>query len=269
MRLKITIETKSKGGLLPLNYQYPLSAAIYKIISWADAEYASFLHEQGYQKENSLKTFKLFTFSDISTPFDIKGDRLVMKTNEASFIVCFHIPEAATSFVKGLFTDQHIDIADQKSKATFTVKQVEALLLWETSVTPDEIKEVVLKPISPLVVGITNEKGNYDFLLPGDERFVPALLHHWKEKYRVVYGDEAAETDFKAIEINVLHAGKAKSRLLAIKAGTPQETKIRGFVGFQLEVKAKAKVIELMLNSGSGVYNSLGMGCLEIEKGLV
>jgi CRISPR/Cas system endoribonuclease Cas6 (RAMP superfamily) len=44
MRFKLLLHT-SKGSLLPFNYQYPLSAAIYKIIQRADREFALFLHD--------------------------------------------------------------------------------------------------------------------------------------------------------------------------------------------------------------------------------
>ncbi|MBD0280088.1 MAG: CRISPR-associated endoribonuclease Cas6, partial [Flavisolibacter sp.] len=65
MRLKLTLHTNEKGALLPFNYQYPLSAAIYKIIQTADHEFAAFLHDQGYGEGH--KSFKLFTFSDLRT----------------------------------------------------------------------------------------------------------------------------------------------------------------------------------------------------------
>ena len=54
----------NKKGVLPINYQYPLSAAIYRIISKGDKEYANLLHEKGYGKG-----FKLFTFSQLNVPF--------------------------------------------------------------------------------------------------------------------------------------------------------------------------------------------------------
>jgi CRISPR-associated endoribonuclease Cas6 len=266
MRLKIYLSTDANSAELPLNYQYPLSAAIYKIIGKADEDYASFLHEQGYQKTDSRKTFKLFTFSDLSTPFDIKGDRMIMKTRHAQLTLCFHIPEAATNFIKGLFHDQRIELADKKSKAIFTIQQVDLLPLWKVPVQPGQIKEVVLKPISPMVVGTINEKRNYCFLAPSEAGFIPTLLHHWKEKYTVVYGKDEADRDFAAIELTVLNADKAKSRLVTIKADTPQQTRIRGFVGFSLKVKAKVEVLELALNAGIAVYGSVGMGSVEVVE---
>jgi CRISPR-associated endoribonuclease Cas6 len=264
MRLKIHLHINADNAVLPLNYQYPLSAAIYKIIGKADGDYAFFLHEQGYKKTDSQKTFKLFTFSDLNTPFDIKDDRMIMKTRHAQLTLCFHVPEAATNFIKGLFLYQHIELADKKSKAAFTVQQVEILPLWKNSVQPEQIKEVVLKPISPMITGVVNEKRDYCFLAPDDARFIPALLHHWKEKYAVVYGKDAADRDFADIEITVLNAGEAQSRLITVKADTPQQTRIRGFVGFLLKVKASAKVLELALDAGIAIYGSLGMGCVEV-----
>ncbi len=53
--------------MLPLNYQYPLSAWIYKVLARGDRGFAEFLHEQGYKMENQ-KTFKLFTFSNLRFP---------------------------------------------------------------------------------------------------------------------------------------------------------------------------------------------------------
>ena len=264
MRIKLSLLAKNRSGnVLPVNYQYPFSSAIYKTMSRADEAYAAFLHEKGYRSKESLKTFKLFTFSDIHTPFTIKGDRLFMKTEEVDFMVCFHIPEAATNFIKGLFIDQQIDIADKKSKVSFVVHQVEALPLWNIPVAPDEVKEVVLKPASPLIVGIINDKGYYDFLGPDDARYLLMITHHIKEKHRVVYGDDVVEDDFKVFEVAVLDSDRAKSRLLTIKAGEPEETKIRGFVGFKLKIKAKVRVIELALNAGIGVYGSQGFGCVK------
>jgi CRISPR-associated endoribonuclease Cas6 len=73
---------------LPFNYQYPLSAAIYKIIQRADEAYAAFLHNEGYQRQG--KSFKLFTFSSIQTPFVPKGDRMILQTTVASRNVYFY-----------------------------------------------------------------------------------------------------------------------------------------------------------------------------------
>ena len=79
MRLTIFLD-KTNGDTIPINYQYPLSAAIYQIIAKGDKDYASFLHEKGYGKG-----FKFFTFSQINVPFKIEGDRMRLMSNELKF----------------------------------------------------------------------------------------------------------------------------------------------------------------------------------------
>jgi CRISPR-associated endoribonuclease Cas6 len=69
MRFKLTLKVNREvfGDILPLSYQYELSAAIYKILSKADAEYATWLHNNGFEL-NPQKKFKLFTFSRLRIP---------------------------------------------------------------------------------------------------------------------------------------------------------------------------------------------------------
>ncbi len=99
MRLELTLTPCAGNGLLPINYQYPLSAVIYKIIQQADEKYSAFLHNEGY-KLNGGKSFKLFSFSDLRIPFRIQGDRLHINGSSALLTISFHIDEAATNFIK-------------------------------------------------------------------------------------------------------------------------------------------------------------------------
>jgi CRISPR-associated endoribonuclease Cas6 len=61
MRFKLTLQSVSSNPVIPINYQYPLSVVIYKIIARADKDYASFLHKLGYVVLSGLKGFKHFT----------------------------------------------------------------------------------------------------------------------------------------------------------------------------------------------------------------
>ena len=176
MRFKLILQSLHKPAFLPFNYQYPLSSAIYKIISSADQEFATFLHDRGYGEGH--KNFKLFTFSDIKTSFLRDGDQMQLQNDHAELIVCFYIPQAAENFIKGLFIDQQLQIADYKSKATFQITQVESLPVWHNN---KPVK--VLQPISPLVVGEKNGRGHYDYRSPQDDDFEDCLLHNWIEKW--------------------------------------------------------------------------------------
>jgi CRISPR-associated endoribonuclease Cas6 len=200
-----------RGTEIPVNYQYPLSAVIYRVIERADQEYALFLHDTGYGQPRAFKTFKLFSFSDIKVPFRISGDRLQLLDQEAECIVSFHLPRAAENFIKGLFIDQRIEIADKRSKAVFTIAQVEALPM---SFTEEKIQEVILQPQSPVVCGIKNERDHYNFLSPEHPDFIRMLLHNWKEKYIALHGREQTHIVFVDVTMEVIFfRNPPKSRL--------------------------------------------------------
>ncbi|MBO9203210.1 MULTISPECIES: CRISPR-associated endoribonuclease Cas6 [Niastella] len=266
MRIALTLTPCASHGLLPINYQYPLSAAIYRIIQRADEKYSAFLHKEGYKL--NWKSFKLFSFSDLRMPFRIQGDRLYIHSSPASLIVCFHIEEAAANFIKGLFINQQLNISDKISRAQFSINNVQLLPDLFNSVHHTE-PEVVLQPISPLVVGRKNSKGNYDFLNPGDPDFNEWFIHNWIEKYKAINCNDSidVETIRSCIAVRLLTSGQEiKSRLITIKAFTPQQTQIRGFTKFRIKVKAPKPLLQLAMNSGFGLYNAQGMGCMEVSE---
>lgn len=258
MNFKLTIEGKQQQ-IIPINYQYPLSAALYKILEKGNEQYAEFLHDQGYGKG-----FKFFTFSQISCPFKIDNDRLKLLSNSLTLMVSFHIPQAMESFIKGLFQSEQIEIADKKSKARFSVKSVESLPNILQQHKENEIVNVLLTPLSPVVSGLQNEKGNYDFLAPDDPRFTENLIFNWRSKISACYSEDVAASALLLIEV-VPMRNPPKSRLITIKADTEQETKIRGWMNFELKVSAERRFLELLMNAGVGLYNAQGMGCVSIR----
>ncbi|WP_346237695.1 hypothetical protein ABDK00_001280 [Niabella insulamsoli] len=155
MRFSIQL-TALHTGAIPINYAYPLSAALYRILAKGDAAYATFLHESGYGKG-----FKFFSFSDVQVPFKRDGDRLRLTGSEASFQIGFQLPQAMESFVKGLFQSESIEIADRKSKVSFAVKSVERLPDPLQEHHQNEIVNVIAKPLSPVVAGLQNDRGHY------------------------------------------------------------------------------------------------------------
>lgn len=262
MRFQLQLDSKNRYPIIPINYQYPLSAAIYKILDKADADYAVFLHEEGYNVDGSLKYFKLFTFSDLKGRCKGNNDRLHINSI-MELIVSFHLPEAAQHFVKGLFLSQDIEIADKKSKATFKVNSVEALPDPFTNIEKEVHSTISVRPISPCVAGIKNDKDDYDFIPPTDARFALCIQYNWEQKLK------ALEIPFNEKELKVavnLKDTKPKSRLVTIKAFTKQQTRIKGYLNFELELTGNQEQLQVIYNAGAGLYNALGMGCLEFVK---
>lgn len=267
MRFNLSLIPDPSALVLPVNYQYPLSAAIYRIIAGADADYAHFLHERGYHHPGSLKKFKLFCFSDLRTPFRIREDRLYITGKQAELQTGFYMPDAATHFIRGLFLNRQIEIADKKSSVRFQIQTVLALTDPLAGFAENEVISVMLSPGSPVVAGLRNEKGNYEFLQPGDHRFVESIIYNWRSKLRAVFDDITAQNALLVAEVP--SAGdKPRSRLITVKAFTPEETKIRGWTHFSLRVTAEKRFIALLLDAGVGIYNSMGMGYAEIRRSI-
>ena len=259
MRFSVTLVSTANNPVIPINYQYPLSAVIYKVLAEADAEYATFLHEKGYQVGDSLKRFKLFTFSDLQAKFKLRADCMHLLSHP-ELVISFHLPEAAQRFIKGLFRNREINIADKKSKATFLVEQVEALP--SLNLTNDTISTVEFDLQSMVICGKKKEKDAYEFLSPEHRDWDGLLLYNWKEKCKAA-GLELSKMEGSDMKIEpIFYRDKPKSRLIVVKANTKAQTRIKGYYQFGVSAKGPKNALEVLYNSGCGVYNSLGCGCV-------
>ncbi len=260
MRLQICLQATQSTAVIPINYQYPLSAAIYNILSKGDAEYASFLHETGYGKG-----YKLFTFSDLKGKFKIRQDRIHLIDPHVEFTISFHLPETSRTFVEGLFRSEEITIADQKSKAQFKVATILSRpSIWNAE-QENQVVQKTMRTASALVSGKKNENGQYNFLGPEDEDYTETLEYSWRNKIRTLFDDETAVNALLKVDVEYFR-NPSRSRLVIIKADTPQETKLKGYLNFKLKLTGEKRFVDVLLNSGAGVYNSLGMGSMEVVE---
>lgn len=262
MRFKIQLEVVSKEKRMMINYQYPLCAIIYKILNRVESEYTHFLHNTGYGV--NYHSFKLFNFSELNVKYKIENDRMVLLENLITWYVSFQLPEAFKKFIQGIFLNNDIYFIDKKTTVHCKVISVEGI---DTNIKTNIIN---VKPISPMVIGLKNERGYYDFLHPEDKMFAQCLSYNLIEKYKTVYSD-LKEFDINKLKNDlqikiILLKYPPKSKLITINENTTQETKIRGYKNFGIDIYGSSKLIQLALNTGLGLYNSMGMGCLDIIK---
>ena len=268
MRFKLTLELTDQG-LLPLNYQYELFSWIYKTLNYGNEEFADWLHREGYT--NDYKQFKLFTFSSLMVPkFKINGDRMKIESREAELIVSFYPIDSLEYFVSGLFSNQAFSIGDKKSKASFTVKTVEKLP------EPEFSTEMEFKALSPILISYKHsENQKYaTYIHPGDEHYGDLLIRNLAAKYHAFYAgqtltnvgeerDGSGVQDIGNMDYSFKPLGKPKSRLITIKSGTRQESKLRRCL-YRFRLKAPVELIRLGYYAGFGEKNSLGFGCGEM-----
>jgi CRISPR-associated endoribonuclease Cas6 len=270
MQFILNLKQKSSGQKLIFNYQYPLQAWIYKLLSQADSAYADFLHQRGYTVPHKIKSFKHFTFSSLIIPRIRKpqpGDTfMVLLSEEISLIVSFYMDQAAENFIIGLFQNQQLSLYNREHRADFVVESVKTI---PVNIPEGTVPTVLLRTLSPMV--IAEKTGGLDqYLHPEDERFPMFLAQNILDKYLSVQESAGMLMDAQAanqlVKFRLLPDQKIKQRGMLVKEGKEtKQTKVIGYHNFKFELTAPRQIMEVALASGIGKYSStLGCGCCEV-----
>lgn len=262
MRFNLTLRVNARkyGRILPLNYQYEMSAVIYKILASSSGDFATWLHENGFRMDNG-KQFKLFTFSQLNIPnrrILKQSNQLELLSDSVQWQISF-LPENSTqNFIEGLFQNCVFEIGNKESKVEFEVESIEV-------VPPPEFQEsMVYNTLSPIFVSCVDETGRDHY--PKDshefktsEWVKERLLINLVDKYSAFYGREFQDEKY----LNFITLTEPKSKLVTIKSGTNEQTRLRGFE-CKIVVSAPPELQRLAYDSGLGALNSQGFGCLEV-----
>lgn len=266
MRFLLTLSlAPSSSKIIPINYQYPISSWIYRTLSSSDAAYATWLHDKGYQY--GKRFFKLFTFSNLKIPrCKAEGDRLRLLSDELQLQISFHAEEAVGNFIQGVFANQSFSLGDKKSRVDLVVRSVEGMP------EPDfEKNSASFHCLSPVCISKVREvKGRIMpmYMHPQDEEyerlFFSTLIRQYLSSQKATADQEEAEEQLEYLRsrcsLQVLN--EPKSRLITIKAFTPQETRVRGYL-FDFRIEAPEEMIRFGYDAGFGEKGSLGMGMVE------
>ena len=266
MQFTLRLLATTPSARIPFNYQYLLTGWLYRVLADADGEYARFLHEHGYQVASgawSCKTFKLFTFSDLRMQgYEVRPREgcFLLTSPVVEWTLSFYVDQAAEAFIMGLFQDQYLTLVNRQFRTELAVERVETLAL------PPLADELTLRTLSPIVVAEKDDTGMDQYLHPYDDAFGPRLLTNLIDKYRsarIGADDEVDELDLKNFSYEPLtKPDRLRSRLVTIKEGSPQETKVRGWYNLDFRLTGPAEVLEAGFLAGLGRYNAEGFGCV-------
>lgn len=252
MRIKLVFKAKDNNASIPLNYNYAVSALIYKTIAESSPEFAHKLHEKGFVVGE--KTFKLFTFSRIETKdafVDFKLKRIFLNNPFIKLQVSSPIDEFLKNFVFGTFTKQTFRI----DKSDFVLDSAETI--EETEIT----EEMNFRALSPITQSIRNDKNETVYLLPKDA-WSEIITRNLQRKYEALYGKSLpdAKVEWKWNEDYFTDERKQKKaeKLIDIKG-----IKVRGWLAL-FSVKGNRELIKLGYETGFGNKNSQGFGMAEI-----
>lgn len=254
-KLSLNINKAAFGDKIPLNYAYEQSALIYRVISKSDSLFSEWLHENGFKSEN--KRFKLFTFSRFHIPqYRIEGDCIRIMSDTIEWYISF-LPERTTQeFIQGLFQNHTFELGTRKANVQFNVREI--------SVVPPPTFENTMsfKTLSPICISLKNDDGKVDYLSPEHPKATSLIRQNLLSKYHAFYGEQFAQ-DFD-FDFKVLNT--PKSVLVTIKSGTPQQTRVRGFM-CKFRMTAPHELMKIAYDAGVGEKGSIGFGMVkEIDK---
>jgi CRISPR-associated endoribonuclease Cas6 len=254
MRFKINLSAIGQKRFLPMDYQYAMASAIYKVIANGDAAYSKFLHNDGFSS-GGLKKFKLFAFSPLTLPhYKVWKDKglFELQDDHVSFEISFMADKAAETFIKGMFTNQHLDIGDRFHCLRTQVTSIEAMQ------APFFTSTMRYRCVSPLTIKLKEEGWKHEqYLYPDDPRFGDLLIQNLISKCVALDILHATGQEHDALRFEL--QSDFRSKLHTIKPYTSEETKVRGFL-FDFAFTAPEYMHEMGYYAGFGMNNGMGFG---------
>lgn len=265
MRLLVRVRPLREGITLSFGYQYWLSSVIYKWIEQSSPSYSEFLHTHGFSPDGLVRRFKHFCFSQLlveNREVDKNRQKLKILSPVVSWYISMPVDETLKHIVVGIFEKQEFYI--DRAYNRFAVERVEILPepLWER-----KMKFTMLSPVTVSVPKERNGKLIPEYLRANDARLSDALRSNIINKYLSLYKKELQDDEFKCLLDDVYiekRGGYEKvSKLVVIKEGAPDETKVKGIM-CPLTIEGNPELIKLAYESGLGEKNSLGFGMIEV-----
>ena len=126
MRFKLVLSVKSEsfGSVLPVSYQYELSAAVYRRIRENFELYLHWLSSNGFAPIDDCRN-RLFSFSNLYIPrIRVEYDRLHILVKRVQMWISFLPVRGTHEFVKQLFSGETFVLGDRRSRVELEVEDV-------------------------------------------------------------------------------------------------------------------------------------------------
>ena len=260
MRITLELSHRKRTVTLPINNSHLISSLIYNIVDKSSSEYAERLHNQGYRLQN--RAFKLFTFSPLypgNRRKWVMHENGTMSTAEALLHVTISSPkeEFIEHLVIGLLHEPYVWIGNERFRVE-TVRKLDQ---------PELTGDMEFIMLSPLVCTTKREPDQYpQYLYPGDQEFERVLLENLCRKYQALHGRsfscESGQFDFAIDEAYVERMHGKVQKLITLKEGRSDETKIKGTLA-PFRLRAPRELMEIGYECGFGEKNSMGFGMVK------
>jgi len=262
MRMLVTLCVE-RETVIPLNYQHALTGVVYATLEQGDAEYARFLHHEGYApaEEAALsRRFKGFVFSSLfpqrSDLRDARRGLLRVLPGQMRWQIASPLDQFLRAFASGLLQGGELRIGQSR----FSVASVETL-------PEPELSEVTrFRCLSPVVASVhVPERSAPKYLRPGDSEMSERLRQNLLGKHRALFGC-APQDDRLTVQWDAGYLASRKhdkhpgTKLIAYK-----DIRIVGVV-CPFTMTGSPQLMRTACEAGLGEKNAAGFGMIEVAR---
>lgn len=260
--MRLLIHLTAKDSVIPINYNYFLSIAIYKILQFGSPDFSEFLHSKGYVLNG--KMYKLFSFALEFNSMIIENHSINLLSPEAKlYITSPMVDDFLQNFVLGSFHNQALVIAFGISSVRFEIKQIETL--------PEPVFDKInyFKPLSPIVLSTRrfwkNKETQYFYRYSDNINHINLAFNiNLKNKYELIYKkpfngpDVLFAWDENFIAERISSKKRLTKKVSILKRGIQPIDIIANKIPFALT--GSNELIKVGYDCGFGEKNSMGFG---------
>lgn len=250
MRIKILIDV-AKGLTLPVNYNHHLTGVIYHFLAESNAEYAAFLHNEGYLA--GQKRFKLFTFSQLMAKRRRISGGSIHFSSSLMWYISSPVERFLTHFADTLLGKGKLSIGHHQLKVS------------DVSVprSPRFQREMRFRCLSPIVMSTVRQQDGerlMHYCRPDDPAFSELIRQNLIRKQEAIYG-HPIDGDTLRFRFDSDYIGRRQGRVTRLV--DYKGIKIKG-VMCPFWVSGNPALIQTGYECGFGDKNSAGFGMVEI-----
>lgn len=237
--MQIFFTLKNTGIIdIPVNYNYYVQSAVYKLLKDENPDYADFLHDTAYGEKTR---YKFFTFGPLIGKSYFYNKTLYYEGN-----IKLEIRSASDDFMQILSNS----IANGNNmcigKHSLPIKSVD----MRNYIVPDALLKI--RTLTPIVAKRQTEDNHSEYYSPQDVRFIKRIRETFESKYNVFTG----HIPQSSIDILPLDAGK--------KVVTKyKDTWITAYHGI-FEICGNTEYLQFLYDVGLGVKTAQGFGMFEV-----
>ena len=250
MRIQILADVGDEL-ILPINYNHTLTGVIYHFLAESDAEYASFLHNEGYL--GAEKRFKLFTFSQLMAERRrITGDKIHFRST-LTWYVSSPVERFLSHFADTLLTGGRLTLGQHQ----LPIKDVTIPRI------PRFRSKMQFRCLSPITMSTKRERDGKQvmhYCRPDDPALSDLIRQNLIRKHEAIHG-RAPHDDTLTFTFDKTYMDRRQGRV----------TRLTDYKGIKIKsimcpfrVTGSPALIQIGYECGFGDKNSAGFGMAEV-----